>query len=221
LHARGDKEGQDATFRAAQRFLVLIAAPLVAAMIALPTNGILVTLGPAYLESATPLRWLAGWALFMTLSQPVSTRLMAEGHNRVLVVAIALNAVSDIVLNVLFIPRWGPTGAAATTLVSALLGFAYLRAWSLRAHGTPLWQPGVVRTLAAAAVTGLTWWSAAQALPPSWLDHAWELIVAGIAGLVMYVGLLAALREVTAEDARIVARVVHPRTWLPRKGGDV
>ncbi len=217
LHSQGDKAGTDSTFRAAQRFIVLIAAPLVAAMVALPQNGLLATVGPGYVASTTPVRWLAGWALFSTLSQPVVTRLMAEGHNRVLVIAVVLNAGSDVVLNLLFIPHWGPSGAAATTLVSAGIGYAYLRFWSKRAHGTPLWEPGVFRTLFAALLVGVIWWVAGQSLPTTWLDNAWELLVAGILGLMVYVGFLLLLKEVGPEDGRIVARLFHPGAWLPRK----
>lgn len=222
LHALGDKEGLDSTFRAAQRFLLLVAAPVAAAMLAMTPQGLYATAGPAYNASIAPLRWLAAWAFVMTLSSVIQTRVMAEGRLRPLLMVAALGAALDLVLNLLLVPPslggLGANGAAATTFASGVACYAYLRLWSHRTHGTALWGVHLWRVLAAAAVTGLLWWSAGRLFPATLLDHAWELLVAGILGLFAYAGFLVLLGELGREDWSVLRRLVRPRSWLdPRE----
>lgn len=219
LHSQADQAGKDATFEAAQRWLLLITAPLAAAMLALPGPGILASLGPAYLASVPTLRWLAAWALLTVLVQPVSTRLMGEGHLRPLIVAGVLATTLNAAMDLVLVPRallgWGAPGAAAATLIATAASYAYLRLWVRRHHATPIWHAHVGRILACAAAVGVAWWAAGTYLPGPALDRSWKLLVVGLLGLAAYTGALVAAREMTSDDLapfRAVGRLLRRRS---------
>lgn len=212
LHALGDKAGLDHTFHMAQRYLVLIAAPIAAAMLALPAQGLNVTVGPNYGASVAPLRWLAAWAFVMTLATPLQSRVMAEGRARTLLIVAAIGAGVVVVLNLVLVPHallgFGAAGAAAATFVAGLACYAYLRHWSYQTHGTALWGVHLWRVLVAAGLTGALWWAAGRVVPHL-LQYAWQLLVIGLAGLILYVLLLALLREVGRDDWQMVSRIMN------------
>jgi O-antigen/teichoic acid export membrane protein len=71
--------------------------------------------------SAGALRWLAVAPLVYAVAYVAGTALIAVGRNRGLVIASAVAAVVNIGANLLVIPRWAGTGAAAVTTASYLV----------------------------------------------------------------------------------------------------
>jgi O-antigen/teichoic acid export membrane protein len=216
LHAAGHVQEEEATFVRAERYLLLAAAPIAAALVALPEQGLHIAVGDAYLDAALPLRLLGLTALVATMAQPMASRLMGTGHTGLLVRASALNAGCNVVLNLWLIPAsgagLGATGAALATLASSTLHLVYLRLQAHRLFGTP-WVARV-RILAAALAVGLGWAWAGHTLPAAWFDRVWELVAWGLLGVVLYGLLLLVLGEVTREDRAFLHRAAHPRTFL-------
>ena len=220
LHGRNDVEGKETTFVAAQRYLLLVVAPMVVAMVVLPREGIGASLGPGYLASAPTLRWLAAWALTMTLLQPVGARLMGEGQVRPLVVSSALMTGLNLALVLVLVPPGlaglGARGAAIAMFVAALASLLYLRVWVYRQHATPFWHGHLGRILGCSIACGGFWWAVARAMPSTWIDEAWELVVLGFAGLAFDLVLLILVRELGPDDWALVRQVRHLPTSLKR-----
>ncbi|MHB1262546.1 MAG: oligosaccharide flippase family protein [Thermoplasmatota archaeon] len=217
LQASGDRAGEASTFAKAERYLLLLVTPLAAAMVALPVEGLHVAVGDGYLEAAEPLRLLALWALLATLGQALVSRSMA-GSLPLLVRATTINAVGNVVLNLLLIPPWGlgmgPSGAALATLLSTVASYAFLRFHGRRLHGIP-WTDSHQLRIAAAGVAVASFWVAARRLAgAAAFDRIWELGAWGLAGAALYALLLLALRELRGGDLEFVRKVAHPRLLL-------
>lgn len=223
LHAAGDLEREAATFRKAERYLLLLVTPLAAAMVALPREGLHIAVGDEYLGAAMPLRFLALWALAATLGQAMASRMLGTGQIRILVRATLLNAVGNVVLNFLLIPpgafALGPTGAALATLLSTLVSYAYLRLQTHRLHGTGWVSGAQVRILSAGAVTAAFWFVAKAYAGPAAFDRVWELTTWGVAGGLLYGGLLATFRELHGRDLVFLRKVAHPRALVAEMRG--
>ena len=221
--AAGDQAGEAATFDRAQRYLTLLAAPVAAAMVALPREGLHVAVGDAYLAAAVPLQLLALWALVFAMETPMAARFMGRGQTGLLVRSAGLNVGLNVLLNVVLIPPqmlgWGPAGAATATLLSTGLSYAYMRKQSRAHHGLPWVDAGQVRILAAGAAATAFWWSARVWAGAAWFDRVWELGLWGVAGLGVYVAVLAVAGELHAHDLAFLRKVAHPRSLLAELRG--
>jgi O-antigen/teichoic acid export membrane protein len=223
LHARQDLEGERATFRTAQRYLMLLVVPLAAAMVTLAPQGVHIAVGDPYLGSAEPLRFLALWALVIAMEQPMSSRFMSGGHASLLVRATALNLVLNVALNLWLIPRWGlglgPAGAAIATLASTSASYVYLRAQSRRVHGTSWVDLHQVRILVAGVAAGAFWWGSLNWLGPGLFDRAWELLGWAALGGLVFLGALLVLGELHRGDRAFLRKVLHPAALLDELKG--
>lgn len=154
---------------------------------------------------------------FQSANHVLNRSLIAAGRERVFF-GIGLAAlVTNVTLNLLWIPRWGYYGASAATVVCLLQSCA-LHLWCLRRTG--FWAPVHRAMLAPAGALVLSWLIAAGVLrlvAPGWLDgwHAlavdrgWLPFVGGVAawGLV-YVGAVFALRVLDRDDLQLL-----PQLW--------
>lgn len=222
LHAAG-RDGKEArTFDQAERYLLLLTAPIAAGLVALPAQGLHIAVGDRYLGAAVPLQLLALAAVVMTFEQPMAARFLGRGQTRYLVHSAGLNAGLNLVLNLGFIPAWGlglgPAGAALATLLSTAASFAYLRWRTVQAFGVPWTKPSHARIALAGVAVGLGWWWAGQALPAAF-DRVWELAAWGLLGLAAYGLLLVLLREARPEDRTFLAKAAHPKALLAELRG--
>ena len=74
--------------------------------------------GPAYEAAVPPLQVLAGGSMFVFCTWILHSAAIAINLDRRLVGTTAIGLVTNIALNVLFIPRWGITGAAWATVIA-------------------------------------------------------------------------------------------------------
>lgn len=87
-------------------------------MMLLGKVAILIMYGRDYLEATAPLSiliWSTGFAMLGTAR---GIWLVTEGYNRYSKNMVIMGAILNFLLNSLFIPKWGITGAAITTLIS-------------------------------------------------------------------------------------------------------
>jgi PST family polysaccharide transporter len=110
---------------------VLVATTLVAIVVGLllATPLIPAVFGVAY-QPAAPIFWIHAWsALFIALTAARTKWLLAEGLQRYEPALSLIAAFLVITLNVLFIPRWGASGAAIATVAGsciAVMGAVWL-----------------------------------------------------------------------------------------------
>lgn len=104
----------------------------------------LVTLlyGGAYLPAATPLRVITWYAAFSYLGVARNIWVVCENRQRYLIWVYVAAAGSNVLLNLLLIPRWGASGAAAASLaaqvVTTLIAPFFIR--GLRENAKMMWD---------------------------------------------------------------------------------
>lgn len=123
---RSPDENLDGPFQRAARWLLVMSLPMAVGGWLLSEQLVLWLLDDTYLPAATALAVLA-WALpvwYMTFLQ--GNLLTIIERQRAVAVVGFINMVANVVLNLIIIPRYGFTGAAATTLATELIGMAQM-----------------------------------------------------------------------------------------------
>ncbi|HEX7550932.1 MAG TPA: oligosaccharide flippase family protein [Candidatus Methylomirabilis sp.] len=113
-----DQAGEGGLTLMACRFAVILmsAVCLAAALLARPM--ILLLYGSAFTDSVRPLLWLLPGVFVLSLETIVANDLAGRGYPAVLVVYWCVGLLLNIGLNLILIPRWGATGAAAASTVT-------------------------------------------------------------------------------------------------------
>lgn len=179
------------------RLLAAAAVPITVALWVLSPWIVRVFYGEAFAPAALVLRWLALAFLFHCLHTPNAT-LVLSGTVLAPVVWISIGTTAcNVVLNALFIPRYGATAAAAATLASEVVSWGaftlYIHRRLVRLDG---WGAAVGPTAAAAGGGLLVLVLAAQlGAPPAAL-----LVAGGVA----YAAAAAALGVVRREDLALI-----------------
>jgi O-antigen/teichoic acid export membrane protein len=108
-------------FRYSLAFTAVLVLPCAAGIIILPEEIIYLIGGAEYLPAAGSLRILAVSMLIRSVTSVYGNLiLLPSGREKRFMTACAANAIIDIVLNIVLIPRWGINGAAITATVSSL-----------------------------------------------------------------------------------------------------
>jgi O-antigen/teichoic acid export membrane protein len=113
-----DQAGEGGLTLMACRFAVVLmgAVCLAAALLARPMIHLLY--GSAFTDSVRPLLWLLPGVFVLSLETIVANDLAGRGYPAVLVVYWGVGLLLNIVLNLILIPDWGATGAAAASTVT-------------------------------------------------------------------------------------------------------
>ena len=77
--------------------------------------------GEAYLPAAAPLRIITWYTAFSYLGVARNAWVVAKNRQRYLIFVYGSAAISNVILNLLFIPQWGASGAAAASLTAQIL----------------------------------------------------------------------------------------------------
>ncbi len=123
---RSREDDLDAPFQRAGRWLLVFSLPMAVGGWLLADQLILWLLGVTYLPAASALAILT-WALpvwFLTFLQ--GNLLTIIERQRAVAVVGFVNMTANVVLNLIVIPRYGFTGAAATTLLTEVIGMIQL-----------------------------------------------------------------------------------------------
>ena len=120
LHKANDRAALQRLLTAAARRVMLATLPLAIVLIALASPLLTWLYGQEYAEGATALRILAIAQLVIVAGGPLGTVLDMSGFERVNLFSMTVAVVINGVLNLVLIPRFGITGAAASTLIGVL-----------------------------------------------------------------------------------------------------
>lgn len=128
------KEGQEknpekffkTVFKAYQGIMFMAGAVLI--LLCRPLVGLMVA--PEYYESWRFIPVLIIATIFSSFSGFLSSIYMVQKNGKANLFTMMAGAISNIIMNIFFIPKWGAQGAAIATLISYMLVFA------LRAAGT-------------------------------------------------------------------------------------
>ena len=202
-HAGRDEPALRRTYVMALRWLITLALPIAA----LTTFGaewlVRVLGGSEYLpHGAIALRimiWFLPFSFANGLTQYV---LIALDRQRWITVSFVIAATFNIVANLLVIPRYSYSGAAAVTIASEIvLMVPFL--WGLRDLGAPpllvlAWRPALATSLMAISMAAL-----------DSVGAPFAAVVA--AGSALFALALWPLGAITREDRALLARLAHPR----------
>jgi O-antigen/teichoic acid export membrane protein len=197
--ARTTTSGPDVgTFRAALRWLVILQAAMVAAIIVWARPIIELLLGPSYAGSAAVLRALAPFVLLQGIGPLVSVGVNYLGESRRRVPIALASLIVELIAAVILIPEHGALGGA----IAATAGYVIyvpghllicrdLLSMSLR----PLAMTVARSLIAAAAAAGVLALFGTASL------DLFDWLVGGASAIVVYIGVLLAVGELTAADA--------------------
>ena len=122
LHGQGKYDEMSALFKLVVRWICTLALPVVTLLVVFPSKVILL-FGPEYLQASNVMVVLAVAALVQSFFWLGGPTLNMTGYAKLNLLNTSVAAILDIVLNILWIPRYGIMGAAWATLVSiAVLG---------------------------------------------------------------------------------------------------
>jgi len=111
-----------------EAFRVMTYGSACVAVIGIISAGPALTLvyGAAYLPGAMAFRLLAATFFLLAPTEIGIHALLAAGKQRVFIYSAPIGAISNVILNAIFIPYWGITGAALSTLITQFAVNAYL-----------------------------------------------------------------------------------------------
>jgi O-antigen/teichoic acid export membrane protein len=133
-HARGDREGLQRVCRFAVQ-LVFWPSLVVAVFLLVFSEWVLRLSGPEFVEGQTALFVLVIGQLFNALTGPVGVLLALSGRQKLSTRVYGCCAALNILLNVLFIPAFGMTGAAFATATSLIIANLWLAILVVRQMG--------------------------------------------------------------------------------------
>lgn len=169
----------------ATRYTLLLTVLLALGLAALADPFVPLYFGPAFADAIDPLLLLLPGVIGFPVARPIYAIGQGKGDLRILILATGIAALLNVVLNLLFIPRFGMYGAAVATSIGygSMTG---LHVWSARRIG---FDPLADLRLGRIAVTALG--SAPVILGGAFLipQPLLALLVVPPVGFVLYVGL--------------------------------
>ncbi len=185
---------------AALKYLMVLVVPLTTGIFVLAKPIIYLVYGPNFAGSVLPLQILIFSLIFAFLYWPCGSLLNAcdrQAHNTAI---MGLTMVSNVILNVILIPRFAAPGAATAALIGN--GLLFGGAFILALRTTPI----DLRALIMSAVKiGAA--SAIMGLAVNTMRTHISLFISIPAGIVIYAGALLALGGVTLPETKRIINV--------------
>jgi stage V sporulation protein B len=174
------------------RYLLILLAPLAFFTIGLAGPVIQLVYSPRYLPAARPLGILICGVTFLTFFSVLTAVINGSGRPRTSMALVCAILPLDFLLNLLLIPRFGLSGAAAATTATSLAGVIGAAVVVQRKFGALMSLPSFLRILASASVFIV--------IPRLWPAAGWNVILYALGLFGLYLLLLIALKEITRDD---------------------
>jgi O-antigen/teichoic acid export membrane protein len=128
-HGKADHDNLKLTYKTALRYAAAISFPIITACFISSYELIVIFYGHAYSDAETCFQILCFGIIFSSLSQPSAASLYATNRHQFILRFGLILAVLNILLNILWIPTYGASGAASsyslTTSLGAIGGFLF------------------------------------------------------------------------------------------------
>jgi O-antigen/teichoic acid export membrane protein len=196
-YAQAGKDSLSKAYRLAVQLLFMVSLPIAVFVTFASTTLIRILGGAAYLpDSATALSIMI-WSVPIGFVNSVTQyALIAVNQQRFLTRAFVIGVVFTTAANLALVPRYGYIAAAAI-LIPAELSLFIPFSWAVRRHVTPMpWFSLMWRPLVAAALDAAVMWGLGRAGAPQ--------ILAWIAGFLIYIAMLLALRAFRGEEFDVI-----------------
>ena len=213
LHGRGEVRQLESLYRTCTRWGLYLTTPLFLVVLAFPAD-VLALLGEGFAPGAVPLAILAAGQMANLGTGAVGLILVMSGRQNRLLTLSALALGTNVVLNVLWIPRYGLAGAALATALS--LGALFSAALATVRKSPGVWPydrrllKGALATVAAGG--GL---AALRLVAPRLTELPGGAVWLPAAAVLTAYGLFAALLTLTGldqEDRDLLDRLTRSRS---------
>jgi O-antigen/teichoic acid export membrane protein len=223
LHSNKDFKKINETTRKAERYISMVIIPPAIVIILFRDSVINIMLSGAFLPAALTLVFLTLYAVISSLSSPYFS--LIAGLNKPIIYAkIGLGVgISNIILDFLFIPKWGlltpvgitsHTGAAVALVLSTTAGFIWIRIIAKKLTGIHLLQTHTPRHILAGATMAVILYLLAFQIGFFPFIHWYLLVFFSLLGLAIYLAVLHGLREFTKKDFLFFLDLIHPKEML-------
>ena len=191
-------------------FLFMLGLAMAAGMCLLSGRIIPLLYGDQFQPSVVVLQMLS-WRLFLTfLSIPLSFTLISMNKQNQMAIAVALSAVTNIVLNLILIPPLSYKGAAIAALVTGAVTFTFcFYMVSKHLYRLPLHRLAIKPLIACLAMGMLVYWGKAINL----------VLLIGLAAALYFV-ILYLIKAFSREDVNMIKEAIRaPQLgeWLAKK----
>lgn len=202
-------------------FVLLTAVPLCVYFILFAKDSIQLLSGEAFIGATLPMQVLMPTLVLIGLSNITGIQILVpEGKEKLLLISITAGAVLNLILNAVWIPYWGATGAAISTTLAEVL-VLLVQIWFLRKRLKPLWYQVSFRHLLVAIMPALGAGFAVFYLLP--LSSFLRLLVSAISFFGFYVVVLLLQKEpfITGTLASLFQKLKRRLSALPPgQGGE-
>jgi O-antigen/teichoic acid export membrane protein len=181
------------------RYYLIATAPVFAFVAVFSAEIVSLVLGETFREGHRIMPILLAGVLAWGMSMYGHKGLELAERTRTLLALIVLVAVTNVVLNLVIVPRFGYVGAAYTTVGSFLLYPALV--YPITRSSIPWLIPwaGAVKVALCALGAAVVFWGVRAGLEPHAPVFVW-LVVAGVLGLAVYGVLLFATRVLSRDE---------------------
>lgn len=216
MHTSGDIEGIRDVTRQSERYISMIALPVVIVLVLFPTETITTFLGDLYQPAAEPLRYLSISTYISLLSMAYSPQISGTNRPDLSAKLIGMTLVLNAVLLFVFVPsslggvQMLGLGVVGAALVSIIVSFVYLvvvRNIVFRLTETRS-NPRILLHVLCGVLSGVVLFAIFQFYP---ILHWWQLLFYGVIEIPIFFGLMVVVRELTKNDMTYFYDVVHPR----------
>ncbi|MCM3763518.1 flippase [Neobacillus niacini] len=149
----------DELIKKSLNFVLLLSIPAVIGLSLLSRPIILIFSGEAYLPALIPMQILAPIILLTSISNLTGMQILVPSNReRLLVISVTASAITNFVLNLFFIPKYGVIGASIATLVAEILAMS-LQIYFLREYfkGKKLFGYVYQYLIAGLCMAGVVW----------------------------------------------------------------
>ncbi|WP_242846036.1 polysaccharide biosynthesis C-terminal domain-containing protein [Clostridium novyi] len=116
--------------------VVLIGVPIVVGGILLSKEIILLVFGEQFIKARIPFIILLLYILVLFMRETYGYGLNAWNREGKYLKSVIISSIANLILNLIFIPKYGIIAASITTLVSELLNFFIMRKYALEVVST-------------------------------------------------------------------------------------
>lgn len=185
------KQGQtDAfwkTISKSMHVVILLAAPLTIYCMIVAAPAIRFLAGDGYAQSVMPMLWIMPSLLFIGMTYVIGIEvLIPTGKETIVLIASAVAAVVDVIINALLIPSMKASGAAIGTLVAEAVVFI-IQFTVMRKQMLPIFKSiRLLRPVAALGIAALpTLWISTLSIPDFWLLALTAVVFFGGYGIML------------------------------------
>ncbi|MGC9059650.1 MAG: flippase [Thermoplasmata archaeon] len=189
-HAKGNREEIVRLSSESIRYILIILIPVGAAITVFSAGIIHVILSDEFIVAEYCFIYLTWYFILVSLASTAGTTIGGMDRPELGAKITFVSAISNIVLNFMFVPLWGATGAAIATLISGVVYFTLVRYFSRKILGFNIFGFRNLKTVFAGILTILVFYGIKIMYFSKVDEFRWYsliLLLGGVVGLFVFI----------------------------------